>query len=159
MANITISSVRKQPKTAQGFTYSDLKLDLEFDYTRNNELLKQKEIKDIKNSFDYDAIKNSIVSLFTTIPGQKLLNPFFGLNLAQYLFEPVNEITAKNIGSDIEYGINTFEPRITPRNIDIGFSEERQEYTISLTFTVPQINNKSFELVGTLSNSGFFLNN
>ena len=159
MANITITSLKKAPKTTQGFTYSDLKLDLAFDYTRNNELLKQKEIKDIVNSYDYDAIKNSIISIFTTIPGQKILNPFFGLNLVQYLFEPVNEITAKNIAADIEYGINTFEPRITLRNIEVAYSEERQIYNILLVFTLPQINNKSFQLVGTLSNSGFFLNN
>jgi phage baseplate assembly protein W len=159
VANITITSLKKAPKTTQGFTYSDLKLDLAFDYTRNNELLKQKEIRDIVNSYDYDAIKNSIISIFTTIPGQKILNPFFGLNLVQYLFEPVNEITAKNIAADIEYGINTFEPRITLRNIEVAYSEERQIYNILLLFTLPQINNKSFELVGTLSNSGFFLNN
>jgi phage baseplate assembly protein W len=159
VANITITSLKKAPKTTQGFTYSDLKLDLAFDYTRNNELLKQKEIKDIVNSYDYDAIKNSIISIFTTIPGQKILNPFFGLNLVQYLFEPVNEITAKNIAADIEYGINTFEPRITLRNIEVAYSEERQIYNILLVFTLPQINNKSFQLVGTLSNSGFFLNN
>lgn len=159
MANITINSIKKPEKTEQGFTYSDLKLDLQFNYTVNNELLKNKEIKDSINSFDYDAIKNSIVNLFTTIPGQKLLNPFFGLNLEKYLFEPVNEITAAAISEDIISGINIFEPRILVRNLDILFSEEKQTYTIGLTFSVPQIKNKEFKLVGTLSNSGFFLNN
>ncbi len=159
MANININSIRKTNKTEQGFTYSDLKLDLQFNYTVNNELLKSKEIKDSVNSFDYDAIRNSIVNLFTTIPGQKLLNPYFGLNLSKYLFEPVNEETAAIIANDISYGLNTFEPRILLRNLDILFSEENQTYTVGLTFSVPQIKNKEFKLVGTLSNSGFFLNN
>lgn len=159
MANISINSLKKTDKTEQGFTYSDLKLDLQFNYTINNELLKNKEIKDSINSFDYDAIKNSIVNIFTTIPGQKLLNPYFGLNLAKYLFEPVNEETAAVIANDIIFGLNTYEPRIIIRNLDVLYSEENQTYTIGLTFTVPQIKNKELKLVGTLSNSGFFLNN
>lgn len=159
MANISINSLKKTDKTEQGFTYSDLKLDLQFNYTVNNELLKNKEIKDSINSFDYDAIKNSIVNIFTTIPGQKLLNPYFGLNLAKYLFEPVNEETAAVIANDIIFGLNTYEPRIIIRNLDVLYSEENQTYTIGLTFTVPQIKNKELKLVGTLSNSGFFLNN
>jgi len=159
VANISINSLKKTDKTEQGFTYSDLKLDLQFNYTVNNELLKNKEIKDSINSFDYDAIKNSIVNIFTTIPGQKLLNPYFGLNLAKYLFEPVNEETAAVIANDIIFGLNTYEPRIIIRNLDVLYSEENQTYTIGLTFTVPQIKNKELKLVGTLSNSGFFLNN
>lgn len=159
MSNLRLNTLFQKPKVNRGFTYSDIKLDLQFDYTNNNELLKQREIKDAVNSLDYDAIKNSIVSLFTTIPGQKILNPFFGLNLVRYLFEPVSEDIAANIASDITEGINTYEPRVKIRNLDVGFSIENQEYIINLTITVPQINNQSFQLVGTLSNSGFFLNN
>jgi phage baseplate assembly protein W len=159
MANIRIDSLAQKPVTNTGFTYSDIKLDLTFNYQNTNELLKSKVIKDSVNSLDYDAIKNSIVSLFTTIPGQKVLNPFFGLNLARYLFEPVNEDVANTILQDVSRGIATYEPRIRVRNINVGFSIDRQEYVINLTISVPSINNTAFNLVGTLSNSGFFLNN
>lgn len=159
MANIRVNALSQKPKVDKGFTYSDIKLDLTFDYVINNELLKKKQIKDAVNSLDYDAIKNSIVSLFTTIPGQKILNPYFGLNLVKYLFEPVNEDIAANIANDINTGITTYEPRVRIRNLVVGYSIENQEYVITLTITVPQINNQSFQLVGTLSNSGFFLNN
>lgn len=159
MANITIRSLNQKPEVKRGFTYSDIKLDLTFDYLINNELLRNKQIKDAVNSLDYDAIRNSIVSLFTTIPGQKLLNPYFGLNLVKYLFEPVNEDIASNIAYDITTGIATYEPRIKVKNLVVGFSIEGQYYEIVMEIGVPQINNQSFQLVGTLSNSGFFLNN
>jgi phage baseplate assembly protein W len=159
MGNLRINTLTPKTVNNSGFTYSDLKLDLTFDYTVNNELLKDKEIKDSVNSLDYDALKNSIVNLFTTIPGQKLLNPFFGLNLAKYLFEPVNEDVATTIANDITQGIATFEPRLKIRRLNVGFSVDKQQYVISLNLNIPQINNKSFQLVGTLSNSGFFLNN
>jgi len=159
MANITIRSLNQKPVVSRGFTYSDIKLDLTFDYLINNELLRKKQIKDAVNSLDYDAIKNSIASLFTTIPGQKLLNPYFGLNLVKYLFEPVNEDIASNIATDITTGIATYEPRVKIKNLVVGFSIEGQYYQIVMEIGVPQINNQSFQLVGTLSNSGFFLNN
>lgn len=159
MANITIKSLAQKPVVKAGYTYSDLKLDLTFDYLNNNELLKRKQIKDSVNSLDYDAIKNSLVSLFITIPGQKILNPYFGLNLSKYLFEPVSESIATSIASDITSGIATYEPRIKIKNLVVGYSNENQHYIISLNIVVPQINNQAFKLVGTLSNSGFFLNN
>jgi phage baseplate assembly protein W len=159
MANITIRSLAQKPKTNRGYTYSDLKLDLTFDYLNNNELLKKKQIKDSVNSLDYDAIKNSLISMFTTIPGQKILNPFFGLNLVKYLFEPVSEAIATSIASDITSGIATYEPRVKVKNLLVGYSNENQYYQISIELAIPQINNQSFKLVGTLSNSGFFLNN
>lgn len=159
MANIKVNTLYQRPITNRKFTFSDIKLDLTFNYTVNNELLKNKEIKDAVNSLDYDAIKNSIVSLFTTIPGQKLLNPYFGLNLAKYLFEPVNADIAANIAQDITHGIATYESRIIVNALNVGYSTEKQEYVITLNISVPKINNIAFQLVGTLSNSGFFLNN
>jgi len=159
VASINVKSIRKPVETYQGFTYSDITLDLEFDYTRNNELLKNKEIKDSVNSLDYDAIRNSIYNLFTTIPGQKLLNPVYGLNLAQYLFEPVSQNNGYLIGQEIVEGINKFEPRVTVNNVDVVVNVDKQEYIITLTITVPRIINSSFRLIGTLSNSGFYFNN
>jgi phage baseplate assembly protein W len=159
MPNIQVTSLNKKPVVNKSFTYADLKLDLTFNYTNNNELLKTREIKDSVNSLDYDAIKNSIVSLFTTIPGQKILNPFFGLNLAKYLFEPVSEDVAVNIAKDIKNGITIYEPRVRIASLNVGFSIENQEYIIDMILSVPQINNTEFKFVGTLSNSGFFLNN
>lgn len=159
MGSINIKTISKPPVTYQGFTYSDMKLDMEFDYTINNELLKTKEIKDSVNSLDYDAIRNSIYSLFMTIPGQKLLNPYFGLNLVQYLFDPVSKNTATAIGNEVLNGIYSFEPRVMVKNVNIVVDEENQQYNVTLVLVCPRISNSSFRLVGTLSNSGFFFNN
>lgn len=159
MASINVKSLRKPVETYQGFTYSDLKLDLQFDYTRNNELLKNKEIKDSVNSLDFDAIRNSIFNLFTTIPGQKILNPAYGLSLAQYLFEGVSQNNGYLIAQEIVEGINKYEPRVYVNNVDVVVNVDQQQYEITLTITIPRITNQSFRLVGTLSNSGFYFNN
>lgn len=159
MANINIKTLAKPDKTSSSFTYTDLKLDLELDYTQNNEFLKRKEIKDLKIDYDYSAVKNSIFNIFTTIPGQRLLNPAFGLNLPRYLFYPVSESIAYSIGNEILAGLTQYEPRIGVQRINVAADEENQQYIITLSVIIVGIDSTSFELVGTLSNSGFFFNN
>ena len=158
MATIKLQTLNEPKKLTRGFTYNDLHLDLKYSYTRNNKLLRQKEVKDIVTSLDYAAIRNSIYNIFTTIPGQKILRPEFGLNLLQHVFKPCDTITARQIAKDIVNGVTRFEPRIKLINVEVIAVPEQSAFDITLTFNVPQVNLDSFKLVGTLSNSGFFFN-
>lgn len=155
---IKLSSLQKPTVTQSTFLYQDLKLDLAFDYTQNNQFLKTSEIKDIQVDYDYAAIRNSIFNLFTTIPGQKVLNPVFGINLIQYLFRPVNTTTANDIGKAVLKGITTFEPRVSVVNINVSVDQGNNQFIIALTVKMPTISSSSFRLVGTLSNNGFIFN-
>jgi len=159
VATIKVESIASPKKAVSNFTYTDLKLDLEFDYTQNNELLKNREIKDLVVDYDYAAIRNSIFNIITTIPGQRILNPVFGINLQKYLFLRVSETTARNIGNDILNAISKFEPRVKIQNINVEVDETNQQYDITLTLAMFTLETtSSFRLVGTLSNSGFFFN-
>lgn len=156
MATIKVQSIAEPNKTESNFLYTDLKLDLQLDFTRNNEFLKRKEIRDLKIDYDYAAVKNSIYNLFTTIPGQRILNPYFGLGLQKYLFNPVDEDIARLIGNDILRGITRFEPRVRTNSIEVVADELNQEYIITLIISLLTIDPVTgFKLVGILSNSGF----
>lgn len=159
MATIKVNSIAQPKKPASKFTYTDLMLDLEFSYTQNNEFLKNKEIKDLEINYDYAAIRNSIFNIITTMPGQRILNPYFGTNIDRYLFNRVSEINARSIGNEILQSISNFEPRVTVQNIDIAVDEIVQSYVITLSLNIATVETaSSFQLVGTLSNTGFFFN-
>jgi phage baseplate assembly protein W len=158
VATILLQTLAKPTTTTQPFTYSDLHLDLEYEYLLNNELHKIPEIKDIKVDYDLAAIKNSIINIFLTIPGQKILNPFFGLNLIQYVFEPCDEYTAQLIGQRIQAGITTFEPRVILTKIQVISQPSSQSYQITLVINIPTLNTSGLQIVGTLSQSGFYIN-
>lgn len=159
MATIKLQTLKEPAKPNKDYTYNDLHLDLKYSYTRNNELLRQREIKDIVTDVDYSAIKNSIYNIFTTLPGQKILQPEFGLNLFQHIFKPCDTITARQIAKDITSGLTRFEPRINLVQVEVIAVPDSQAFEITLTINVPQVGLGSFQLVGTLSNSGFFYNN
>lgn len=157
MASIVITELNKFPKE-RDYTYKDLEVDLEIDYTKTNPLNNFKEQRDIVVDYDVAAIKNSIFNIFTTIPGQKILNPTFGLNLLYYLFTGITSENARMLGDTILKGITRFEPRVTVDNIDITTDYDNQQYTIDLFLSVPSLNIKGLQIKGTLAESGYYFN-
>lgn len=73
--------------------------------------------RDIETDVDIQAIRNSLYNIFSTIPGQKVLNPIFGCSLLKYLFEPVSILGANAIGNDINNAITQYEPRVSVINV------------------------------------------
>lgn len=157
MPSIVIKELNKFPSD-RDYTYSDLFFDLKIDYTKTNSLNNIKEQKDIIVDYDIEAIKNSIFNIFTTIPGQKILNPTFGLNLLYFLFSGISEINGRILGETILKGLQKYEPRVLVKNIDVFADIENQQYTIDMLVSVPSLNIDMFSLKSTLSESGFYFN-
>lgn len=157
MAAIVIKDLNRLPKKRQ-YTYIDLETDLKIEYTKTNPLKNINEQKDIVADYDVNAIKNSVFNIFTTIPGQKLLNPIFGLNLLQFLFSGINSSNAKLLGDTILNGIIKFEPRVSVDKINVAPDAENQQYIVGLVLSVPSLNITGLEIKSTLSESGYYFN-
>ena len=134
MASITFSNLKSKTNLdVLKPTYTDLHLDITG--TPNN------GIKDIQVDTDIRAIKNSLSNLFTTMPGQKLLNPAYGLNLMQFLFDPISKVTANLIGQSILRGIKQFEPRIEVVKVRVLGNIDENTYNITLIIRLPDLPN------------------
>ena len=137
--------------------YTDLRLDLKLEFTRNNQLKKENEVRDIVVDNNVSAIRNAFISLLTTSPGDKILNPKFGINFGDMLFLPVSEVRADSIGKRIIETVEKFEPRIKLINLFIVPVIEKQEYIVEFVYTIPRFNNERLNLKGTLSRTGFYV--
>jgi phage baseplate assembly protein W len=157
MASIIIKDLDRLPNK-RNFTYSDIEMDLKIDYTKTNPLNNIREQRDIVADYDLNAIKNSVYNMFTTMPGQKLLNPIYGLNLYQFLFTGITKLNAEMLGDSILRGFITFEPRITVEKINITPDIENQQYQIDLVLSVPSLNIRGLEIKSSLSESGYYFN-
>jgi phage baseplate assembly protein W len=157
MASVVIDTLKITDNKNKAI-YTDLNLDLKLDYTREPTVNSKKTVRDITASYDIEAVKNSIFNLFTTMPGQKILNPVYGLNLLQFVFNGITETGARMLGDLIFKGISKFEPRVTVKKVYIFPDIENQNYEIALRIDVPSLNIIGISIKGKLSDSGFYLN-
>jgi len=157
MASVVIDTL-KIVDNKNKFIYKDLNLDLKLDYILEPTVNSKKTIRDITAAEDIEAVKNSIFNLFTTMPGQKILNPIYGLNLLQFVFNGITETGARMMGDLIFKGITKFEPRVTVKKVFILPDIENQNYEIALRLDVPSLNIQGITIKGKLSDSGFYLN-
>jgi phage baseplate assembly protein W len=156
MGNVKITTLPKARAYTRKFAFADLHLDLQPDFTNINEVYAENEQKDLVVDYDLQAIKNSIVNIMTTSPGEKILNPTFGIDLRDYLFEPVSEITSNQIANDIVNGMISQEPRIRfKRKPEVIPNVDEQSYTISMNISVPLLDISDFLFQGLLNFEGF----
>lgn len=159
MSNIVLRNLDKTVATEQslqkGYIYKDLALDLALSYTNSGELFKANDQLDLKPSYDQEAVMNSLRNLLSTTPGEKLLNPTYGLDLRSFLFDPVSDTRAYFIGNKIYDGITTQEPRVKINTISVIAVIESQEYDITLNISVPSLNLFNLSLKSVLNMDGY----
>jgi len=85
---------------------------------------------------DFNAIKNSIMSLILTVPGERFFNPRIGSKIYDLLFDPMDFITSESIKSEIKYTIRAFEPRVSLNNVLVQENYENNSYDIEIEYTV-----------------------
>jgi phage baseplate assembly protein W len=140
------------------YLYKDVKFDLDLAYSFNSQLNRKEFLNDVQALYDVEAIKNSITNAFLTTPGQKILNPLFGIDLKRFLFEPVDDFITELIRDDIETKLPQMEPRITVQNVTVVGDEENQQYNISLQINIPSLDIKGLTIKNTLKSNGYVEN-
>lgn len=155
MGKITITGLPQVPDPNKNYIYKDIHLDLQSKYLVNGNFNQIPEVRDFLSDLDLNAIKNSLKNLFATAPGQKILTPTFGLDLKQFLFEPISTSNAREIERVIYGEITIYEPRVTVRNVQVLDKPDTQEYDITISLAVPSLNINSVQLKGTLNSAGF----
>lgn len=159
MANIKLTDVgvtkQEQIALSQQYLYKDLFLDLQNSYSYNNQLNRSVQLKDLQALFDINAISQSITNILLTTPGQKILNPEFGIDLRQYIFDPVDDFTTQEIQADIEEKLPNLEPRIELESVEVTADIDEQQYNIILQINVPSLNVYGLSLKSVLNSNGY----
>lgn len=136
-------------KPSNAELYTDIDLDFQID----------ENTKDLKPAYDTKAITNSIYNLFTTRPGQNFLFPRYGLDLSRNLFESISEFKAQILGEELVNTINTFEPRVSVLNANVGVNIDKQEYNITITLYIPSLGVQTSINPIFTSDGAFYLGN
>lgn len=89
---------------------------------------------DIKKDVNIDAIINSLKNILLTMKGSRRMLPEFGSNLQRLVFEPIDEITAREIGEEIIDSVRRWDNRIIFTDILVKPIYDKNEFYIGLTF-------------------------
>ena len=80
----------------------------------------QDEFWGVEMISDEPDIKSSLEIIFSTDPGERVMQPQFGCALRKFLFEPMNVATKALIEKVIKDALLIHEPRIIVENVQIG---------------------------------------
>lgn len=118
--------------------FADLQLDLTTAVSRSKstDLLRN----DVAVLYDMAALKTRISNLLSTVPGEMVLDPTYGCNLNQYLFDPVSRERGYVIGRYVRAQIEKHVPQIKLNNIIVAANSDLQQYDLEIVFSCAWLN-------------------
>ncbi len=89
-----------------------------------------------------EDIRQSLIILLSTIKGERIMQPDYGANMEELLFEPLNVSFAKRMSESIERAILFYEPRIKTDDISFNQDNENGLVEIRIDYTIIATNNR-----------------
>lgn len=103
-----------------------------------------KDTKTVTLVSEEEDIKESLLILFSTRPGERMMQPKYGCDLSIMNFEPISPGLVSRIQGIIQYAILHFEPRITLDNVQINTDQALDGVVqINVQYKVRKTNNRS----------------
>lgn len=102
--------------------------------------------KALSRQEDIRLIKNDLLQLILTKPGERVHRPRFGSSVKFLLFDPNDNLTAATITAELTALIAAEEPRLM--NAEVITTQNRDRYEFEITITAKLTDNPStdFEL-------------
>jgi phage baseplate assembly protein W len=92
---------------------------------------------------DEEDIRSSLEILLSTRPGERVMQPRYGCNLDELLFEPLTTTFKTYLKDLISTAILYFEPRIDVNKIDLDETDEVEgKVIISIEYTIRATNSR-----------------
>lgn len=118
--------------TDQDVVYSDVNIDLG---TRSPyELL-----------FNEQAVQRSIINIISTRRGSRPFRRAFGSNLLELVFDPLDDITAMRIQTQLQEEILRYEQRVVLEKVEVLPDYTADAFYVGITGWMPELENRRFE--------------
>ena len=81
-------------------------------------------------------VRQSILIILDTQPGERVMRPDFGCGLRRYLMEPNTPATRAAIAGEIQAALRTWEQRIAVGTVDVVPTDDPSTVLVSITYTL-----------------------
>jgi phage baseplate assembly protein W len=88
------------------------------------------------NYLTRDAIKYNLINFFSTTPGERVFNPFFGSQLKRVVFQGLDNVTKDSVLFIINEEIKNVFPFVQVQNVDYLPDEDYNTLTLTITYQV-----------------------
>jgi phage baseplate assembly protein W len=81
-----------------------------------------------------DQIKSNLINLLLTNKGERIMNPQFGADIKNVLFEGMVNDLISTIRSNISNAVSIFIPQIILDNVNVDYDEDYHTINISINY-------------------------
>jgi len=138
MANIIVNltDIFTEKKKTALYKYRDIEMPITVKMitSPSDSTYETVSVNDLK---DIQAIRASIANIFDWRQGMRILDPLFGNIIYRYVYEPLNDLTIKNLKADVLRMLE-YEPRINVKQIDAN-SVKDHELLINILYQIPSL--------------------
>ncbi len=93
-----------------------------------------------------DDINQSLQILLSTTLGERVMQPKYGCNMTEYIFEPLSSTMIGYLKERVTNSIMFYEPRIIAEKIDVTGEDSTDlfegRFTISIEYSIPGVNSR-----------------
>jgi phage baseplate assembly protein W len=135
MGSLNISFGPIDEEKNRGYTWRDF--DIVITQAEGN--------KDIDTLSDLAAIQQGLSNIFTWTQGERILLPEFGNRIRALLYEPINQKTINDVGTELRTLINRWEPRVLVDRIIVDTDpDDPHALIVTLEFSIPSLSQQQF---------------
>ena len=109
--------------------------------------------KDLNILKDENAIKRSLLNIFSYRKGEKFFNSSFGSGIPDLLFEPFDFATAGSLKNEVSLLISQYEPRVNLLEVIVDLNEAEYTYDVEIVYTIPDTSPQLFRTTLSLTSS------
>lgn len=99
-------------------------------------------------------VKNDLLQLLLTAPGERLMRPTFGSPVRPFLFEGMDDVNVQDLENAILTAISEFESRVTVKDIILNVNNDSNLLDIKLLCSLNIEPSKEFEVTAQVSLEG-----
>ena len=111
-------------------TYTKGFKDLDLDFTANP------ITGDVVTVKDSTSVKRGIKNILLTEEGERLMQPELGSGIRNMLFEPMTDLNAQRLETEVLSAIEAWENRAEVLSIVVTPEEENNRYRVAVTFRI-----------------------
>jgi phage baseplate assembly protein W len=83
-----------------------------------------------------DQIKSNVINLLLTNRGERIMNPNFGADIKDLLFEGMTDNLKSIIQDRVTTSFTTYIPQASINNVDVVFSEDTNTINVTVNYTL-----------------------